>query len=148
MRIYLDVCCLNRPFDDQTIPGNRLEAEAVLLILRHCEMGIFSWVTSDIVEFEIEQTTNTVRRKRLQILSAYAASRVSEKDSVSNRADELERLGISGLDAYHIAAAESGKAVIYLTTDDKLIRKARRLSHEIHLRVVNPLTWIREVETT
>jgi hypothetical protein len=31
--IYLDVCCLNRPFDDQTQERIRLEAEAVLHIL-------------------------------------------------------------------------------------------------------------------
>ena len=29
--IYLDVCCLNRPFDDQTQERIRLESEAVLL---------------------------------------------------------------------------------------------------------------------
>ena len=36
-RIYLDVCCLNRPFDDQRQDHIRLEAEAVLLILGRCE---------------------------------------------------------------------------------------------------------------
>ena len=33
MAIYLDTCCLNRPFDDQTQDRIRLEAEAVILIL-------------------------------------------------------------------------------------------------------------------
>jgi len=33
MRIYLDVCCLNRPFDDQTQERIHLESEAVLIIL-------------------------------------------------------------------------------------------------------------------
>ena len=32
MRIYLDNCCLNRPFDDQSKMRIRLEAEAVLFI--------------------------------------------------------------------------------------------------------------------
>ncbi len=31
--IYLDACCLNRPFDDQSQPCVHLEAEAVLIIL-------------------------------------------------------------------------------------------------------------------
>jgi hypothetical protein len=31
LRIYLDACCLNRPFDDQTQERIRLESEAVLL---------------------------------------------------------------------------------------------------------------------
>ncbi|HPZ08922.1 MAG TPA: hypothetical protein PL110_12455 [Candidatus Eremiobacteraeota bacterium] len=33
MKIYLDTCCLNRPFDDQTQDRNRLEAEAIMIIL-------------------------------------------------------------------------------------------------------------------
>lgn len=28
MKVYLDACCLNRPFDDQTQGRIRLEAEA------------------------------------------------------------------------------------------------------------------------
>ncbi|WP_373529089.1 hypothetical protein [Nostoc sp.] len=37
--IYLDVCCLNRPFDDQTQERIFLEAEAVLRILAIVQMG-------------------------------------------------------------------------------------------------------------
>ena len=33
MRIYLDMCCLKRPFDDQSQPRIRLETEAVLSLL-------------------------------------------------------------------------------------------------------------------
>jgi len=33
VRAYLDVCALKRPFDDQTQPRIRLEAEAVLELL-------------------------------------------------------------------------------------------------------------------
>ncbi|BAY02118.1 hypothetical protein ACOWPH_21415 [Anabaena sp. PCC 7938] len=38
-RIYLDVCCLNRPFDDQTQWRTRLETEAILEIINHCLSG-------------------------------------------------------------------------------------------------------------
>ncbi|UKO99081.1 hypothetical protein [Nostoc sp. UHCC 0870] len=37
--IYLDVCCLNRPFDDQTQERILLETEAVRIILAHCQIG-------------------------------------------------------------------------------------------------------------
>ena len=33
MLIYLDMCCLKRPFDDQTQMRVRLESEAVLVLL-------------------------------------------------------------------------------------------------------------------
>jgi hypothetical protein len=146
MRIYLDVCCLNRPFDDQQQPRIRLESEAVLLILRYCEQGIFEWLTSDIVDLEIEQTTDSIRKGRLQFIMSYTSHRVVIKDSVGKRAAYFERLGIKGWDAYHLAAAEFGKADVYLTTDDKLLNRANHHKRELHIRVANPLGWIREVE--
>ena len=40
MKIYLDVCCLNRPFDDQTQDLIHLESEAVVLILKHVKRAL------------------------------------------------------------------------------------------------------------
>lgn len=53
MRIYLDVCCLNRPFNDQRQKRVRLESEAVRAILAMIDQGHVIWVTSDAVELEI-----------------------------------------------------------------------------------------------
>jgi hypothetical protein len=39
MRVYLDACCLNRPFDDRSQDRIRLEAEAVLAIIERVETG-------------------------------------------------------------------------------------------------------------
>lgn len=47
MRIYLDACCINRPFDDQIQDRIRLESEAVLLVLGHCAEGRWQWVSDD-----------------------------------------------------------------------------------------------------
>ena len=55
MRIYLDVCCLNRPFDDQTQERIRLEAEAVLLILERCQAGTWQLLGSEVVEYEVSR---------------------------------------------------------------------------------------------
>lgn len=46
MRIYLDVCCLNRPFDDQSQDRIHLEAEAVLAIIKQVEQGDWQWGTT------------------------------------------------------------------------------------------------------
>ncbi|MGK7919936.1 MAG: hypothetical protein AB4080_08000 [Trichodesmium sp.] len=37
--IYLDVCCLNRPFDNQTQPRIKLETQAILEIISYCQSG-------------------------------------------------------------------------------------------------------------
>lgn len=45
-RIYLDVCALCRPFDDQTQIRIRLETGAVQLILSHVRSGDLALITS------------------------------------------------------------------------------------------------------
>ena len=65
MRIYLDVCCLNRPFDDQTQDRIHLESEAVILILKRVRSGNWEWISSEAVDFEVRQTPDAERRRRV-----------------------------------------------------------------------------------
>jgi hypothetical protein len=55
MKIYLDVCCLNRPFDDQTQDRVHLEAEAILSIFRRLEKNDWTWISSSVVLYEVNQ---------------------------------------------------------------------------------------------
>jgi hypothetical protein len=70
MRIYLDVCCLNRPFDDQSQERIRLEAEAVLLILRRIKAGEWQWIGSPVVTAEIRQTPDLERQQAMLSLAS------------------------------------------------------------------------------
>ena len=71
-KIYLDCCCLNRPFDDQSDPFIHLEAEAVKIILALCEKGFFEFLTSEVLKFEIEKTPEILRREKLKTLESIA----------------------------------------------------------------------------
>ena len=51
MRAYMDVCRLNRPFDDQTQDRIRIESEAVLAILNRC-MDDWILVGSEVIDYE------------------------------------------------------------------------------------------------
>lgn len=46
--VYLDVCALNRPLDDQNQMRIRLEADAVLLILSHARERTLQMVVSPV----------------------------------------------------------------------------------------------------
>jgi hypothetical protein len=61
LRIYLDICYLNRPFDDQRQDRIRLESEAVPLILERGEIAM------DQQTMTLEQ----IREKGLAILRQY-----------------------------------------------------------------------------
>jgi predicted nucleic acid-binding protein len=144
-RIYLDTCCLNRPFDDQTQAHIRLEAEAVLLIMARCQAQQWECLGSDVLDYEIAQTPNAERRARVNLLARYAQSYVAVDDDITERAMKLETLGLDAFDALHIASAEAGQADVFLTTDHVLLRRTARLAGALYVRVVNPLTWLGEV---
>ena len=144
MKIYLDVCCFNRPFDDLSQDKIRLEAEAVLTILRHCQSEKWELVGSKIIDFEVSKTPDDERKQKVLLLTSIIKFKVSVDETVKKRALELQNKGIDLFDALHIAFAEKGNVEVMLTTDIKLVRKVLR-ENTIKLKVVNPLTWLMEM---
>ena len=142
--IYLDVCCLNRPFDDQTHERIHLEAEAVLLILKRIEDGKWHWKSSEVVQFEIDQTPNTERRTQVSLLTRFASEVILIDDSIIQRAEILQDHGFKTYDAMHLACAESANASIFLTTDDRLLKRAQQKRKILNTDVRNPLDWLQE----
>ena len=144
-RVYLDVCCLNRPFDDQTQERIRLEAEAILLILERLRAREWEWSSSEAVDAEIERTPDSERRARVRLLASGAHTVVMVADREVQRAQYLESLGFRPVDALHLACAEAAAGAVFLRTDDRLLRRASRLAEELGVPVANPLAWLQEV---
>jgi len=144
-KIYLDTCCLNRPFDDQTHERVRLEAEAVLAILSRIEKGEWEWIGSEVLTDEIEQTPDTQKLSRAKLLSGFIQENVEIGEKEARRAKELQKEGFQLFDALHIACAESSEADVFLSTDDRLLNLAKRMSKRLKIRVVNPLIWVEEM---
>lgn len=144
MRIYLDVCCLNRPFDDQRQERVRLEAEAVLTLLRRVESGRWVLTGSEVVDFEIGQIIDLERRQRVYALAGLAITKHRMTQAVRTRAKEWIEQGLKPVDAFHIACAEDAGVDVFLTTDDQLLRVIRRTG-PARVPVNNPLPWLNEV---
>jgi predicted nucleic acid-binding protein len=119
-KIYLDVCCLNRPFDDQTQLRINLETEAILEILSRCQTGEWELVSSTALELEIAKTPDTNRREEVQLTLAIACHKILVTEEIARRAIELTNFKIKNFDALHLACAE-GNANIFLTTDNRLL---------------------------
>ena len=139
--VYLDVCCLNRPFDDQSQGRVKLEAEAVLLILSQVERGNFRWASSEAVIHEIRQIRDSDRRQRLLQSITLAGETVEITSEIQCRATELVRLGFGAMDSLHLACAETAECLIFLITDDRLLKRASDCRRKIRVLVKNPLTW-------
>lgn len=144
-KIYLDTCCLNRPFDPPTQRRVIEEAEATNQVLTYCFSGYWCWVSSRVVTDEVEQTPDLDKRLQVKSLLAFAHEVVSVGASEISRGFQLESLGFKEKDALHLACAESGEVDIVLTTDDGFLARAQRYHERLHVRVENPETWLREV---
>ncbi len=145
MRLYLDACCLNRLTDDQSQARIRDEAEVVEVIFRMVRTGKATWVSSTALEIEINRNPDVDRRHDVAALLALANEVVVPQPRSAERAAFLHKLGFDPFDALHLACAEEGRADVFLTTDDDLVRRAGRRIHEIRTRVMNPVSWYQEV---
>lgn len=144
-RIYLDMCCLNRPFDDQEQERVRMEAEAVKSVLLQIGTGQWTGISSEMIEFELRRMPDPDRRLEVTAIVADFAEFVAVGESERRRGAELERLGFEAADALHIACAEQAEADVFLTTDDALLRRAARVRPTLAMHVANPLTWQEEM---
>lgn len=144
MVIYLDVCCWNRPFDDQSQNRVRLEAEAVLSILEMVGEGKLDVAGSSVVDDELSQMPDDERREKVELLLTLASSHIPLTAAIERRAVELQKWNIAPLDALHLASAESAHVDCFLTTDDALLRKALREKCGLKVKIENPARWLIE----
>lgn len=144
-KIYLDACCLNRPFDDQTQPRIYLEAQAVLTILSQCQSQTWKLINSSALIAELNQTPGLERLENVKKLLSIAKIKVISSTFIENRAAQLQKLGFSSYVATHIASAERSHADVFLTTDDRLFKKAQINFQLINVKINNPVQWLAEV---
>lgn len=145
LKIYIDNSALNRPFDDQSQERVRLETEAVILLLSRLERKEWTWLGSRALEIEIDKAPDAEQQSRLRRVIEFVSLTIELGEKELTRAKDLHKMGFVGFDAVHLACAESGKADIFLTTDDRLLKLAKRLAKKINVKVENPLDWMKEM---
>ena len=143
MRIYMDVCCLNRPFDDLSQDRIYLEAEAVLSIISRCEKGIWTLMESGVIEYELSNISDEERLEQAQTLYSAASERIVLTEKAEVRAKYFQENGVKPFDSLHLALAEAHNVDVFLTTDDRLLNAANRLNVEI--KTASPVIWLMEV---
>lgn len=139
-RVYLDVCCYNRPFDNQADSIVRMETEAILAILSECEQGSCELWGSGAVTTEIERIPDRQKRQKALMAIDQITHWVEIDAAVVARATSYRRGGIKGFDALHLACAEKA-SVTLVTTDYQLIKRAKSV-RVFGVKVMNPIRWL------
>lgn len=116
MKIYLDNCCFNRPFDDQLQLRIRLEAEAKLQIQTDVRSGIHELVWSYVLDYENSKNPFQERRESIAAWRNYASGVITGIPDVVEIAQALQESKVKKLDALHLACAMYAKAEFFLTT--------------------------------
>ena len=142
MKVYLDVCCLNRPFDDLTQERIKLESEAINMILNYCKNSLLILINSDAIEFETTKNIDKFKNEQVRNILSLASIYINSNEIIESRAKDLMKLNFKLYDALHLAFAEAAEADIFLTTDDRLFRRAKQHSSTIEIPVDNPVTWL------
>lgn len=139
-RLYLDVCTLCRPYDDQTGLRVRLETDAYYLILTHAAAGRYELVVSPVHAVEVASIPEASERVEVQQLLRRVGSHVScSSPEVRRRAEELTQMRIGVADAAHVAYAEAG-ADVFVTSDIRLVKECRRAC--VRIPVCTPVDFV------
>jgi len=136
--VYLDLCCFKRPFDDAAVARVRREAEAVAAILDAVRAGAFALVRSPAHDFENERNPREDRRLATRLWLDSATASVTATAAAAARARELVAFGFGPLDALHLAFAEQSAARWFVTTDDRLLKRAATERERLHVEVLRP----------
>ena len=144
MKIYLDNCSYNRPYDDQTQIRIHLETEAKLHIQDMIKNGELDLVTSYILDYE--NSRNRFLHKR-QAISEFINTNESyyvgeDKDrEAMELAREIRKTGVKDMDALHVACAILAGCDFFITTDDRLLKYMPQ-----EIQIVTPGEFIRRLE--
>ena len=139
MLLYLDICCFNRPFDNQSHQKIYLETEAKLFIQRKIKDGIYNVVWSYILDYENTANPNIEAKQSIQKWESLASQIVLVSQGIIACARKLQGNGFGIKDSLHIACGIEIKAKYFLTVDKNILKK-RNVVNEIV--ILNPVEFI------
>ena len=144
MRIYLDMCCYNRPYDPQDQLKVSMEAKSKLYIQRLVEEGKLELIGSYTLDFECSNVPFPMRKKAISDfiennISGYVG--VERDEIISKKAAEIMKTNVKERDAYHVASAIYAKCDYFISTDTRLLKYKTN-----EIKLVNPVQFITEME--
>lgn len=144
MRIYFDMCCLQRPMDDPSQFRIEMEGKAVTSLLSEWKRGLFELVASETLFIEAEQNPDPQRQDIVTAILEAADIYVSVDGAVDAAAGSFDAQGLKGLDSYHLACAIRAGVDYLCTCDDRFLRRARSLI-PAPAKAVSPLELMTEL---
>jgi predicted nucleic acid-binding protein len=145
LKIYLDNCCYNRPFDNQKDAAIAREAQAKLfiqsLVRYHAVELAYSLISlQEIADSPFEENSRAIA----DFIEAHALHYVGGDSARAAipLTREIMLTGIKLKDAAHVACAIVAQCDYFLTTDKRLLKYADK-----RIKLANPVEFVRIWET-
>lgn len=124
MKVYLDNCCYNRPYDDKSYLRISLESQAKLFVQHLIREKKLDLVTSYVLDYENSRNPNATRRDTIAEFFTNAVEYVGadKNDEILPIANKIQTTGVKVSDSCHVACAEYAKCDYFLTTDDRILK--------------------------
>ena len=140
MKIYLDCCAYNRPFDDQRNIVIHIETEAKLVIQQMVKDNKITLIWSDVLDYENFDNPFEERRVKIAEWESFASDKVEMNDEVFEKAKAYMESGFKQKDAAHIACAVYANGDYFITVDKKILNKPVR-----DIMVIDPVDFLRRL---
>lgn len=144
MKVYLDMCCYNRPYDDQTQLKISMETQSKLFIQTLIKDGRLKLITSYMLRYECSNNPFEMRRNAIFDFihnNTYGYVGDEHKEGIEAKASEIMKTGIKFKDACHVASAIYAECEYFISTDMRLLKYK---SEEI--KMVSPIEFVMEME--
>ena len=144
MKVYLDNCCYNRPYDDQSQLRISLETQAKLQIQSVIKEKQIKLASSYILLYENSKNPHEIRRQTIykfikENIDTFIDAEYAEK--VKTKAEQIITAGVKTVDAYHVACAILAESDYFITTDDRVLKYKTN-----EITILDPIQFIKETE--
>ncbi len=143
IKVYLDNCCFNRPYDNQEHLSIKLETEAKLYIQEMIKEEKVILIWSFILDYENSANQGSSKRNSIYEWAGYASNYISYNEDILKLSKQNLNLGFGKKDSIHLACAITGQSDYFITVDKGILNKKQSVSK---IKVIDPISFIRILE--
>jgi predicted nucleic acid-binding protein len=143
IKIYLDNCAYNRPFDDKDQVTVCMEADAKLQIQENIRKGVYELIWSYMNEYENNDNPYHDKREAVGVWEQIAAHICLPSEKILETGKQIQQIALKPKDSLNLACAIESDCQYFITTDKALLKKAGLFSK---IEIINPIDFIRKEE--
>jgi len=143
IKVYLDNCAYNRPFDDKEQLSIHMEANAKLHIQEDIRNGIYELIWSYMNEYENNDNPYDDKREAVGVWKQIASHICLPNEKILEKGIQIQHIAVKPKDSLNLACAIESGCRYFITTDKALLKKAGLFSE---IEIINPIDFIRKQE--